>query len=120
MIVIAIAVLFLVFFCVGASVLFFTRKQVARIGNGATRQLLRALIVALAFTPTVVPVPSLHGALPVPASWALLCGLSGDTSSGEPIVAITHGGIPLAVVFAATWLVAFFISCARRNPPAAS
>jgi hypothetical protein len=67
----------------------------ARDGLGRrTRRFLRALLVAAIATPTIVPLPGLHGAIPMPASFALGIGVASWSGT-----AIVRGAIPLAVVF---------------------
>jgi len=62
------------------------------------RILTRSLVMACLFSPTIVPVPGLHGALPMPATWVLLSGLFGFGGS-DRLMEVRHGGIPLVVGF---------------------
>src|SRR6185295_17887688 len=67
------------------------------------RLLLRACVVAVVITPTIVPDSNLHGAMPMPAAFALLSGVI-DYGTREGAVAIRYGSIPLVVSACTIWL----------------
>jgi hypothetical protein len=67
------------------------------------RLLLRACIVALVITPTIVPDSSLHGAMPMPATFALISGLI-DYGTRQSAISLRCGSIPLVVSACALWL----------------
>jgi hypothetical protein len=87
-----------------------------RIERAWLRSLVRAIALAAALTPTIAPVPSLHGALPMPAVWVLICGIFGFGSE-DRMIDLRYGGIPLLVVFAAIWLISMAITFFRPNRP---
>lgn len=95
----------------------FSRRVVfPRIQRAWLRASVRAIAFAMAFTPTIAPVPSLHGALPMPAAWVLFCGISG-LGSEDRMLDVRYGGIPLLVVFSVVWLTSMAVILFRRERP---
>ena len=80
------------------------------------RHLIRAVIAAIAFTPTIVPAPEFHGSLPMPAAFLLYSTFLDNDSDWR--VNIIYGGIPLLVVALLYWSVASLISFLIRQFPA--
>jgi hypothetical protein len=85
-----------------------------RIQRTWLRSALRSLAMAAALTPTIVPVPGLHGALPMPAIWVFVFGIVGLGGENR-WVELLHGGIPLLVVFAVIWLISLAIQFFRNR-----
>lgn len=73
-------------------------KVTGKIARFWPRILTRSLVMACLFSPTIVPDPGLHGALPMPATWVLLSGVFGFGGS-DRLMDIQRGGIPLVVGF---------------------
>lgn len=73
-----------------------------RVQRPGLRWAVRSAVLASAVTPTIVGVPGLHGALPMPAAWVLVCGLTG-MGSEDRWGDIRLGGIPLLVGFGVIW-----------------
>jgi hypothetical protein len=67
------------------------------------RLLIRACIVAVVITPTIVPDSSLHGAVPMPAAFAVVSGLI-DLGTRQGAITIRYGSVPLVVSSCAIWL----------------
>jgi hypothetical protein len=74
------------------------------------RRVLYALLFAMCITPTAVPVSGLHGALPMPAAWAFLWGATHADMTG-----VIYGGVPLAVVTLAAFVVLTVIAVVRAS-----
>lgn len=91
-----------------------TWRQTRRIQRAWLRASVRALALAAAFTPTIAPVPSLHGALPMPAVWVLFCGIFG-LGSEDRMLDVRYGGIPLLVAFSVVWLISMAVIQFRRE-----
>lgn len=91
-----------------------TWRLTRRIQRLWLRSLVRALALAAALTPTIVPVPGLHGALPMPAVWVLICGIFGFGSE-DRMIDLRYGGIPLLVVSSFIWLISLAIAYFRRD-----
>jgi hypothetical protein len=68
------------------------------------RLLLRASVIAVVFTPTIVPDSSLHGAVPMPAAWALVVAVT-KAGTREGALCLRYGSIPIFVSAGAIWLV---------------
>ena len=67
------------------------------------RLLLRACVIAIVITPTIVPDSNLHGAVPMPASYALVVGVI-ESGTREGAVCLRYGSIPLVINSCAIWL----------------
>lgn len=91
-----------------------TWRLTRRIQRPWLRSSVRALALAAALTPTIVPVPGLHGALPMPAVWVLVCGIFG-LGSEDRMMDLRYGGIPLLVVFGVIWLFSMAITFFRHD-----
>ena len=91
-----------------------TWRLTRRIQRAWLRASVRALALAAALTPTIAPVPSLHGALPMPAVWALVCGIFG-LGSEDRMSDVQYGGVPLLVVFSVVWLISMAVILFRRE-----
>jgi hypothetical protein len=99
---------------VAAVVLRLVWRATRRIESSWWRHLPRALVAAMVVTPTVVPVPALHGALPLPAIWVLLSGVFGFGSE-DRMLDIRHGGVPLLAVASVMWLLALLVTFLRSR-----
>ena len=91
-----------------------TWRLTRRIQRPWLRSLVRSGALAAAITPTIVPVPGLHGALPMPAAWVLICGIFGFGSE-DRMIDLRYGGIPLLVVFTVIWLFSMAITFFRHD-----
>jgi hypothetical protein len=91
-----------------------TWRLTGRVQRAWLRASVRALALAAAFTPTIAPVPSLHGALPMPAVWVLVCGMFG-LGSEDRMSDVRYGGIPLLVAFSVVWLISMAVIFFRRD-----
>src|SRR3954454_1852237 len=74
-----------------------------RIRTTWIRLLIRACIVAVVITPTIVPDSNLHGAVPMPAAFALISGLI-DFGTRQGAITIRYGSVPLVLSSCAIWL----------------
>ena len=71
--------------------------------------MIRSVAVAVGLTPTIVPIPGLHGSIPMPAIIALYYGLV-DYGNYETQNGIVCGSIPLLVSFLLFWLGGYWVS----------
>jgi hypothetical protein len=78
------------------------------------RSLIRACIIAVVITPTIVPDPNLHGAVPMPAAFALISGFI-DFGTRQGTISIRYGSIPLVLSSCAIWLVSLAWTSLRSN-----
>jgi hypothetical protein len=92
-----------VFLALAIVLAWFAWRLTRKIRSTWVRLLLRACIVAVVITPTIVPDSSLHGAVPMPATFALISGLI-DFGTREGANAIRFGSIPLVVSSCTIWL----------------
>jgi hypothetical protein len=74
-----------------------------KVRNTSIRLLLRACAIALVITPTIVPDSSLHGAVPMPAAWALVVAAT-EHGTREGAFCLRYGSIPLVLSSLAIWL----------------
>lgn len=81
------------------------------------RSLIRAVALAAALTPTLVSARGIHGAVPLPAVWVLICGILG-IGSDDRMRDICYGGVPLLVVSAVIWLLILAVTCFRHDQAA--
>jgi hypothetical protein len=93
-----------VFLALAIGLVWLTWRLTRKIRSTWIRSLLRACVVAVAITPTIVPDSSLHGAMPMPAAFAVLTGVI-DYGSRQSAIAIRYGSIPLVVSVCIIWLV---------------
>jgi hypothetical protein len=105
---------FVVIAVVAGILLSFVWRATRDVESPWLRQLPRALVIAAMITPTVVPVPELHGALPLPAIWVFLSGVLG-LGSEDRMLDIRFGGIPLLAATGVIWLVAMFVTFIRSR-----
>ena len=78
------------------------------------RLLLRACVIAIVITPTIVPDSSLHGAVPMPAAWALVVAAT-EPGTREGALCLRYGSIPLIVSAGAIWLLSMAWSSFRAS-----
>ena len=112
-----------VFLALAIGLAWLTWRLTRKIRSVWIRLLLRGCVVAVVITPTIVPDSNLHGAMPMPAAFALLSGVI-DYGTREGAVAFRYGSIPLIVSACAIWLLsvawtAFRAGCANPNDPKA-
>ena len=93
-----------VFFALTVGLAWLTWRVTRKIRSTWLRLLIRACVVAVVVTPTIVGDSSLHGAMPMPAAFALLAGVIDYRSRGSGAM-IRSGSIPLIVSATAIWLV---------------
>lgn len=98
----------------GCAALWAIWRPTSRVRNVWLRSIPRSFVVAAALAPTVVPVPEIHGALPLPAAWVLFCGLTGYASD-DRLHDIQSGIVPIAVLVIPIWLVAVAVSSFRAR-----
>ena len=110
---------FALFLAIGCVAVWVTWRFTRHIRSIWLRHVPRALVTAAAFTPTIAPIPGLHGALPMPAVWVFLVGGILGEGSGDRLVDLRYGGVPLFVVFVVIWLFSVAIAYARRHSNAA-
>src|SRR2546423_14713214 len=108
-----------VFLALAIVLAWFTWRLTRKIRSTWVRLLLRACIVAVVITPTIVPDSSLHGAVPMPATFPLISGLI-DFGTRQAANAIRFGSIPLVVSSAPIWLLSLawtsFCTSGRHTP----
>jgi hypothetical protein len=112
----AIIGLFAIFFVFGSATLIFTWRVTKNMRLVWLRHLTRAVIAAIAFTPTIVPAPEFHGSLPMPAALFPADILSNEDY--DKCVNLIYGGIPLLIVALVYWSVAMLVSYLIRKYPA--
>jgi hypothetical protein len=66
----------------GGVVLWVVWRLARRISNPSLRALARAMCAAFVFTPAIVPVSEIGGAVPAPASWMFFYGIFGRDGRG--------------------------------------
>jgi hypothetical protein len=93
---------FVVVYGQGALVSVLVWRSTRRVRNPYLRGFFRSLVIAAAFTPTLVPV-SWHGAAPCPALLVVIAKLATLHDRDSPSILVHCGIIPIAVVFAALW-----------------
>jgi len=93
---------------------FFTWRITRSIKRIWIRSLIRSSVLAAAVTPTIVPVPGLHGALPIPAYWLLISGIFGFGNS-DRMNDLHYGGIPLLVSIVVIWSITMSVSFFRQD-----
>jgi hypothetical protein len=104
-----------VFLAFAIGVAWLTWRLTRKIRNTWIRLLLRACVIAMVITPTIVPDSSLHGAVPMPASYALVVGVA-ESGTREGALCLRYGGIPLVVSSCALWLLSLaWVSLRARH-----
>jgi hypothetical protein len=80
------------------------------------RLLIRACIVAVVITPTIVPDSNLHGAVPMPAAFAVVSGLI-DHGTRQGAITMRYGSVPLVATSCVIWLLslAWTSFCSSRR-----
>jgi hypothetical protein len=78
------------------------------------RLLIRACIVAVVITPTIVPDSNLHGAVPMPAAFAVISGLI-DFGTRQGAITIRYGSVPLVVSSCVIWLLSLAWTSVRSS-----
>src|SRR5205809_6582045 len=106
-----------VFLALAIGLLWLTWRLTRNIRSTWIRLLPRACVVAVAITPTIVPDASLHGAVPMPAAFALISGLI-DFGTRESALCIRYGSIPLVVSSCVVWLLSVAWTSFRSSRPA--
>jgi hypothetical protein len=109
----AIIELFAIFFVFGTVALVFTWHVTKGLKHAWLRHLPRAVVAAIAYTPTIVPAPEFHGSLPMPAGLSILGIFSSDDQAHD-----FNGWMPLLVVALLYWSVATLISYLIKKYPA--
>ncbi len=85
-------------FLLGIGLLWLVWRTTKRLKSIWLREALRALAMAIAFTPTIVPFKGAHIGSPMPAFLALLYSVSEFFNGTDAVVCLTFGGIPLLIV----------------------
>src|SRR3954447_16138494 len=78
------------------------------------RLLIRACLVAIVITPTIVPDSNLHGAVPMPAAFAVISGLI-DFGTRQGAITIRYGSVPIVVTWCAIWLISLAWTSLRSS-----
>src|SRR3954469_2869172 len=95
-----------VFLAFAIGVAWLTWRLTRKIRNTWIRLLLRACVIAMVITPTIFPDSSLHGAVPMPSSYALVVGVA-ESGTREGALCLRYGGLPLLVRSGRRWALCF-------------
>jgi hypothetical protein len=78
------------------------------------KHLIRSLVAAFAFTPTIASLAGTTGFWPLPAGWVLLCSI-GEKDPLELYSNLFWGGLPICVVACGIWLTLLRMTPAVRK-----
>jgi len=96
---------------VGSATLWVLWRATRHVPSPSLRALARATFSAFVFTPAIVPIREIGGAVPVPASWMFFYGFFGR--DGRGIDTATGGAFILSATIV-LWFV--FVAASRKHP----
>jgi hypothetical protein len=109
------AIVFLKWLLLTGAILYLTWRLTEGVQRRWLRYIPRAIALALAFTPTLVPLWPLEGTWPLPAGWIVFCAIVLD-GPGERKLDLIHGGIPLLIVSLVGWFFLMLLTRPGQSP----
>ena len=94
----------------GGSTLWLLWRATRNVKSIWVRSLPRAIFTAVVFTPTIIPIPEIGGAVPMPAIWICFYGIFGRDGK---VIDLALGGAAILIATVALWLI--FAAAARKR-----